>query len=144
MVVVGICTGYNRLVALFDTLKAALRLREAGFDEEKAGAIVSAFAEDIGERLATKEDIRRLDERIVHLGERLDKRIVHLGERLDERIVHLGERLDERVVHLDGRLDTAEERLEQRLVLRMGIMVTGATGVLLTAIGIATGVLASM
>ena len=122
MVVVGICTGYNRRVALFDTLKAALRLREAGFDEEKAGAIVSAFAEDIGERLATKEDIRRLD----------------------ERIVHLGERLDERVVHLDGRLDTAEERLEQRLVLRMGIMVTGATGVLLTAIGIATGVLASM
>ncbi len=109
-------------MALFDTLKAALRLREAGFDEEKAGAIVSAFAEDIGERLATKEDIRRLE----------------------ERMLHLEARLDERVEHLEGRLETTEERLEQRLILRAGIMVTGATGLLLTAIGIATGVLASL
>ena len=96
---------------MFDTLKASLRLREASFDEEKAGAIVSAFAEDIGERLATREDIGRVEDQLVHL---------------------------------EGRLETTEERLEQRLFLRVGIMVTAATSMILTAIGIATGVLASL
>ena len=109
---------YGRVMALFDTLKASQRLRDAGFDEEKAGAIVSAFAEDLGERVATKEDIDRLEERMVHF--------------------------DERMVQFDERLGTTEERLEQRLVLRMGIMVTAATGVLLSAIGIATGVIVSL
>ena len=79
-------------MALFDTLKAARRLQEAGFDEEKAGAIVSAFAEDINERVATKVDL---------------------------------------------------QQLEQRMTIRMGMMAIAATGVLLTAIGIATGVLAA-
>lgn len=82
---------------MFDTLKAARRLTDAGFDEEKAGAIVTAFAEDINERVATKDDLRQL-----------------------------------------------EERLDHRLTIRMGMVATTATGVLLAAIGIATGVLASL
>ena len=84
-------------MAMFDTLKAARRLTDAGFDEEKAGAIVSAFAEDINERIATKDDLRQL-----------------------------------------------EERLDQRLTIRMGMVATTATGVLLAAIGIATGVIVSL
>ena len=84
-------------MAMFDTLKAARRLTDAGFDEEKAGAIVTAFAEDINERIATKDDLRQL-----------------------------------------------EERLDHRLTIRMGMVATTATGVLLAAIGIATGVLASL
>ena len=106
-------------MALFDTLKAALRLREAGFDETKAGAIVSAFAEDIGERLATKVDLLQLEARIT------------------ERLVHLEERFDERITH-------SEESLEQRMTIRMGMVATAATGVILAAIGIATGVVVSM
>lgn len=95
---------YDCPVALFDTLKASLRLREAGFDEEKAGAIVAAFAEDMGGRLATRDDIDRLEEKI----------------------------------------ETSDERLEQRMTIRMGVVATTATGVLLAAIGIATGVLAAL
>ncbi len=79
-------------MAMFDTLKAARRLTDAGFDEEKAGAIVAAFAEDINERIATKVDL---------------------------------------------------QQLEQRMTIRMGMMLTAATSVLLAAIGIATGVLAA-
>ena len=84
-------------MAMFDTLKAARRLTDAGFDEEKAGAIVSVFSDDLLERLATKDDLRQL-----------------------------------------------EERLDHRLTIRMGMVATTATGVLLAAIGIATGVLASL
>ena len=44
-------------MVMFDTLKAARRLRDAGFEEEKADALVAAFAEDIGANLATKDDL---------------------------------------------------------------------------------------
>jgi len=79
-------------MALFNTLKAALRLREAGFDERQSSAIVSTLAEDFGKQLATTSDL---------------------------------------------------QQLEQRMTIRIGMMVTAATGVILTAIGIATGVLAA-
>lgn len=44
-------------MVMFDTLKASRRLRDAGFEEEKADALVDAFAEDIGANLATKNDL---------------------------------------------------------------------------------------
>jgi hypothetical protein len=100
---------------MIDTLKASIRLREAGFDEEKAGAIVSAFAEDMGEQLSTRGDIERLEERIDASGRRLEERV-----------------------------DAGEERLEQRLTIRMGVVATTATGVILAAVGIATGIIASL
>ena len=106
-------------MVLFDTLKASLRLREAGFDEEKAGAIVSTFAEDIDDRIATKDDLREL------------------RDRLEERFGNMEDRFEER-------FGTMEELIQQRLTLRMGMMLTIASGVLLTAIGIATGVIVSM
>ena len=48
----------------FDTLKASRRLRDAGFEEEKAEALVNAFAEDIGSNLATKNDLASLEQRL--------------------------------------------------------------------------------
>lgn len=95
-------------MATFDTLKAAQRLQEAGFDEDKAGAIVSVFSDDFFERLATKTDLHQLE------------------TRFSERLTYV------------------EERLEQRLTIRMGVLATGATGVILTAIGIATGVIVAL
>ena len=44
----------------FDTLKAATRLQHAGFDEGKARALVSTFAEGMVENLATKQDLAPL------------------------------------------------------------------------------------
>ena len=44
----------------FDTLKASHRLRDAGFEEKQADALVNAFAHDIGANLATKDDIALL------------------------------------------------------------------------------------
>ena len=44
----------------FDTLKAATRLQEAGFEEDKARALVSTFAQGMVENLATKQDLAPL------------------------------------------------------------------------------------
>ena len=46
----------------FDTLKAAVRLQEeAGFDEQQARALVTTFAEGIGEDMVTRGDMEQLE-----------------------------------------------------------------------------------
>lgn len=47
-------------MVLFDTLRASQRLQQAGFEAPKADAIVTTFAEDISERIATKDDLDQL------------------------------------------------------------------------------------
>ena len=66
------------MVAL-DTLKASRRLRDAGFEEAQAEALVGAFTEDIGERLATKDDVALL-------GSTLENKIALLEQRVNLRI----------------------------------------------------------
>lgn len=62
-----------------DTLKASRRLRDAGFEEAQAEALVGAFTEDIGERLATKDDVALL-------GSTLENKIALLEQRVNLRI----------------------------------------------------------
>ena len=47
------------MTVAFDTLKASRRLTAAGFDEAQADTLVSIFAEDVGARLVTKDDLAR-------------------------------------------------------------------------------------
>ena len=106
-------------MAMFDTLRASQRLRdEGGFNEPQAQAIAGVLAEEFAPRLAMKEDLDRLEER-------LDKRLEHLEERLDERLEHL------------------EERLKHYVNVRVGAMVGTATALLLAAMAISTAILAS-
>ena len=49
----------------FDTLAYAKRLKAAGFNEEQAEALATAQAELIDERLATKQDLRELEYRLI-------------------------------------------------------------------------------
>ncbi|WP_176084243.1 DUF1640 domain-containing protein [Martelella sp. HB161492] len=58
-------------VLAFDTLKAANRLKEAGFDDKQAQELVSTFAEGVGENIATKHDIERLESKIEALGQKM-------------------------------------------------------------------------
>ena len=63
---------------MFDTLRASQRLRdEGGFNERQAEAIVGAFADDMAPRVATKEDLDRLEERFEEQMERLEERLKH-------------------------------------------------------------------
>ena len=51
-------------MAMFDTLRAARQLREAGFEEAHADALVSTFAEGVAANLATKDDLKPLERRM--------------------------------------------------------------------------------
>ena len=72
-------------MAMFDTLRASQRLREeGGFNERQAHAIAGVLADDMGPRLATRDDIRRLEERM----ERLEEQMAQLEESL-KQFVHV-------------------------------------------------------
>ena len=78
---------------MIDTLRASRRLREAGFEEAQADALVSVLADDLSETVATKSDIELL------------------------------------------RADMRE--LKQYVIIRLGGLVTVATGLIIAAIAIA-------
>ena len=52
-------------VITFDTFKASKALSSAGFKEQEAEAIVSVIRESVSENVATKEDIARLEVRMM-------------------------------------------------------------------------------
>ena len=128
----------------FDTLEAAKRLRDAGFNEKQSDALVGAFASNMLQGLAGKDDVKQLNDSlrkdIVQMEERVELKIesvskdmVQMGERLESKIesvskdmVQMGERLESKIesvskdmVQMEERLESkiaqAEERLESRI-----------------------------
>lgn len=101
------------MTVTFDTLKAARRLQdEAGFDEKQASVLVSTFAEGVTENLATKDD--------------LANQVSGLSARIE---------------NTEARLRAEMRELEQRVYVRVGAMVTGASIFLTAVIGIATAII---
>ena len=120
------------MAVAFNTLQASRRLQAAGFDEAKADVLVSIFAEDISASLATKSDVAATRTEIASTEERLRAEIVNTEERLRAEIASTEERLRAEIA-----------RTEQRLTIRMGAMVGGGVALVLTALGIVTGLILS-
>lgn len=96
------------MAVLFDTLRASQELREAGFEPDKADAMVTAFAGAMFGNVATKDDVIAVK---------------------DDLAV------------LKGDLIALEEKIEQRITLRL-YTVAGAVAAFLTAVmAIATAIL---
>lgn len=74
----------------FDTLKAARRLGAAGFSAEQAEAIVGTMADSVTENLATKDDLKLLEQsleaRIDGVEQRLEAKIDGLGKTMTIRL----------------------------------------------------------
>ena len=67
-------------MAMIDTLRASRRLREAGFEEAQADALVGVLADDVSENVATKSDIALLEERLSARIDALEQRMmIRLG-----------------------------------------------------------------
>lgn len=60
----------------FDTLTAARNLQAAGLDPKHADAIVDAMRSAVSEHVATKADIRELEQRLREVEQRL---LIRLG-----------------------------------------------------------------
>jgi multidrug efflux pump subunit AcrA (membrane-fusion protein) len=130
-----------------DTLKVAKRLREAGFDEAQAEAVVAAVQEG-AERsdVATKADLAEirnelaatkieLNARIAALAVRLDARIAGLESSIDARIAGLEASIDARIAGLASSIDARSAEAKTEIIYRMLQMIRGA--VLVNFIGMA-------
>lgn len=75
----------------FDTLQYAKRLKQAGFTEEQAEVQAEALRELIDDRLATKEDIKGLEERMSNMINEMSYKItIRLGGMIIAGVVVLG------------------------------------------------------
>jgi hypothetical protein len=131
---------------VFDTLAFAKKLRDAGYTETQAEALVEAqssvFREMLDSTLATKDDLRQMRDEIVgEIREEMDARFQRVDERfmgIDARFnidARFGE-VDRRFQGVETRLGSLENRVDQlglQLTVRIGGMIMISLGILLAA-----------
>ena len=61
---------------MIDTLRASRRLRETGFEEAQADALVGVLADDVSDNVATKSDIELLKAELRAIEQRM---MIRLG-----------------------------------------------------------------
>ena len=108
-----------------DTLKVAKRLREAGFTEPQAEAVISAVQEGTeGAELATKPDI-------TGLGGELRAEIANLRTELRAEIANLRTELKAEIADLRAELRQVELRLEAKIEAMKSDILTRVFGLIL-------------
>ena len=146
---------------VFDTLAFAKKLRDAGYTETQAEALVEAqssvFREMLDSTLATKDDLRQMRDEIVgEIREEMDARFQRVDERfmgIDARFKEIDTRFKEIDAHfkeidarfgevdmrfqgMEARLGSLENRVDQlglQLTVRIGGMIMISLGILLAA-----------
>ena len=101
---------YNEVIKMsneqsFDTLRYANRLKAVGITEKQAEVFAETMAETIDNKLATKLDIKRVDERVVLLEERINRRF--------------------------ERTYSSMKELELRMTIKLGSIMIGSLGALI-------------
>jgi hypothetical protein len=97
----------------FDTLKAAKALREAGFGEAQAEAVVATVSGAINDNLATKADLQNLATKAELQLVRAD--LHDLDQRMTAGFHDLDQRMTAGFRDLDQRMTAGETGLEQRM-----------------------------
>ncbi|MCY3939101.1 MAG: hypothetical protein OXG22_12190 [Chloroflexi bacterium] len=125
------------MAVTFDTLKASRRLQDAGFDEEKADALVSIFAGEIGASLSTKDDVAAVRTDLGREIAAVRVEMKQMEERLDQKIAAV--RTDS--AHETAVLRAEMREMEERLTNRMYKTTAWSAGLMLTALGIVTAII---
>ena len=107
---------YHHDMAIFDTLRTTQRLREAGFEPAQAEALVAAFSDGVGDTVATKADVERLE------------------ERLEEQIDRLEERMDGKLDALEGRMKNYTLRIFGAGFGSLALLLAICTGLIMSAV----------
>jgi ABC-type phosphate transport system auxiliary subunit len=125
---------------VFDTLAFAKKLRDAGYTEAQAEALVEAqssvFQEMLDSTLATKDDLRQLRHEIVgEIREEMDARFQQVDARFKDIDARFGE-VDRRFQGVETRLGSLENRVDKlglQLTVRLGGMIMISLGIMLAA-----------
>ena len=108
---------------VFDTLKSLEELQEAGIPENQAKAQVRVFQRILESDLATKRDIKELEQETLQLKKDLQQEMLQLKKDLQQEMLQLKNELQQEM-----------RELEYRLIIKTGVMVVAATGIILGTI----------
>ena len=114
----------------FDTLGAARELRNAGFEERQAEAVVTTIGKAMSETVATKADLKILELKFDALEQSVNSRFDALEQSVDSRF----EQVDLRFETLEQSLRREMAALENRIIIKLGGLIVTMTFLLL-AIG---------
>ena len=107
----------------FDTHKAVKALKEAGFDDSKAEAVVATVGDAIGGSIATKADIAEL-----HATTKADITELRIATKADIAELRAEMKADIAELRAEMKADIAELRAEMyRLVLTAAVSIIGLT-----------------
>ncbi|BBE08788.1 Hypothetical phage protein [Mycoavidus cysteinexigens] len=134
-------------MAIFDTLKFSKRLKEAGVPSAQADAEAEGLSEIFTvnlQKLVTKEDLqlakKELQHQIIDVSKELRHEINDLGKDLGHEINDLSKDLRHEIkdvrkdiTNLEQRFDTKLEKFEMSLLVKMGIMLASAAGLVVSA-----------
>ena len=117
---------------VFDTLKATKALKQAGFDEVQAEAVVATVGDAIGGNVATKADLEktagelRADMQKMEAGLRTDMQKMEAGLRTDMQKMEAGLRADMQKMEAGLRADMTVKF--RNLYRHLWIMAAGIIG----------------
>lgn len=126
---------------LFDTLKLAKRLEEAGFTTAQAQGAAAAIADTFTEDLATKRDLKELEAALRADIQSLQSRSEHSLQAVDTSLRHeiqalrtelkadieaLRTELKTDIATLRADMQSGFRDLEQRMTIRLGTMLAAA------------------
>ena len=125
----------------FDTLKAARDLKAAGLEEAHAEAIVATMGRAMGENLATKTDIKELEQAIKahELATKADFKELEQATRADIKALEQAIKALEQTTKADSKAieqatDTKLTALEHRITVRLGGLTVAGVAFLATLI----------
>jgi chromosome segregation ATPase len=132
---------------VFDTLAFAKKLKDAGYTETQAEALVEAqssvFQEMLHSTLATKDDLRQMRDEIVgEIREEMDARFEQIDARFEQVDAHFREidvrfgDVDRRFQGVETRLGSLENQVDKlglQLTVRLGGMIMISLGIMLAA-----------
>jgi hypothetical protein len=70
---------------------------------------------DLMEKLATKEDISKIDTRFVDMESKIDTRFVNMESRIESRFVNMESRIDTRFVNMESKIESRFVNMESKI-----------------------------
>ena len=125
---------------IFDTYKAVGELREAGFNEAQAAAMVTAMCNVLGGNLATKEDLAIVRQDMATKADIKDMAtkadIRDMATKAEVAVVRQEMATKEDIAAVRREMATKADKadvhaMEAKLTIRMGGMIFGAAGLVL-------------
>ena len=116
----------------FDTLRAMESLRDSGFEESQARAVVDTFKDAVAGSVATKADLQEVKSELQEVKAELQAEIQEVRTGLEASIASLRSDVEASIASLRGEVETSIARLEARTQRFMFGMALGIVGLNVT------------